>query len=63
MSKGVLFLYVDAKAIECNEAYEAFSAAWQPDRWRGQPRLRFVISSTSTRAISPPSPELPARCG
>ena len=26
MSGGVLFLYVDAKSIECNEAYEAFSS-------------------------------------
>ena len=24
MSGGVLFLYVDAKSVECNEAYEAF---------------------------------------
>ena len=27
MSGGVLFLYVDAKSIERNEAYESFSAA------------------------------------
>ena len=27
MSGGVLFLYVDAKSVECNEAYESFSAA------------------------------------
>jgi hypothetical protein len=27
MSGGVLLLYVDAKSIERNEAYEAFSAA------------------------------------
>jgi hypothetical protein len=27
MSGGVLFLYVDAKSIERNEAYEPFSAA------------------------------------
>src|SRR5262245_28193797 len=26
MSGGVLFLYVDAKSVECNEAYESFSA-------------------------------------
>src|SRR5262245_42995251 len=26
MSGGVLFLYVDAKSVECNEAYEPFSA-------------------------------------
>ena len=27
MSGGVLFLYVDAKSVERNEAYDAFSAA------------------------------------
>jgi hypothetical protein len=27
MSGGVLFLYVDAKSVERNEAYESFSAA------------------------------------
>jgi hypothetical protein len=27
MSGGVLLLYVDAKSVECNEAYETFSAA------------------------------------
>jgi hypothetical protein len=27
MSGGVLGLYVDATSAECNEAYEAFSAA------------------------------------
>ena len=27
MSGGVLFLYVDAKSVGRNEAYEAFSAA------------------------------------
>jgi len=26
MSGGVLFLYVDAKSVERNEAYESFSA-------------------------------------
>src|SRR4030095_10478908 len=29
MSGGVLCLYVDAKSVECNEAYESFSAACQ----------------------------------
>src|SRR5262245_25763350 len=27
MSGGVLFLYVDAKSVECHAAYESFSAA------------------------------------
>ena len=29
MGGGVLLLYVDAKSVKCNEAYEAFSAVCQ----------------------------------
>jgi hypothetical protein len=42
MSRGVLFLYVDAKSVERNEAYEFFSAAWKEKK---KPSLKLGWAS------------------
>ena len=47
MSGGVLFLYVDAKSVECNEAYESFSAADY-----GPCRVSPVLNASAADALS-----------
>ena len=47
MSGGVLFLYVDAKSVERNEAYESFSAACY-----GPCRVSPVLNASAADALS-----------
>src|SRR5262249_56599348 len=54
MSGGVLFVYVDAKSVERNEAYESFSAACYGASKRDTSHFPSIIATTNKITLGDP---------